>query len=730
MSPDMANPAIEANTILTTAGSYRPIHIVLPFYRNPDLVTSVFESLLLCGQELSDLQCSLIVIDDSPTNELDLILQQSVRAMSRFIPARVIKNEINLGFVKSSNIGIGQALQQRCDTLLLNSDTQLFPGAISNMRKVAYEDPMIGFVSPRSNNATICSLPVHLEYRDLSPEQSFRLFSQLHPYLPEYHYVPTTVGFCMFIKWNVLSEFGLLDEVYGRGYNEENDLVMRANRCGFRAALANRAFVYHLGEASFSQAQERKALLDEANSTILNQRYPEYLWSVRAYLDSPHYEFEQMLSALLPDSSGRVDVLIEMSNVTAAHNGTFQSARQILIHAASAWKDWCNLHVLISPEALAFHGLDTLENVYFVPPETDKRFAISLHIGQPFKLNTIKRMNSLGILNYWVMLDTIAWDCQYLHQLDETLTSMWQYVCEYSAGIFYISKFVQEQFRRRFRIAPHVEERVVYLSMDPADHRSSENVNCTDGHHILILGNHYEHKFLKPTVQALVSEFPLEKIVVIGLSDYPAQRVLAYPSGQLSDQQIENLFSSCKFLVYPSHSEGFGLPIVKALAYCKPVVARSLPTTRELVDRLGASNNVTLYDTTAELLEILHNEQPRWSEMPSRTPPGWNDYVEQVGNVMKTGLDTINPWKSVLPRLQYVKTMLASGNGATPIAQPDSHKEQLQRKCDELNAQNQNLHLALADRMARIADLQSSISWRMTSPVRMVGGRVLKLFNK
>ena len=329
-----------------------------------------------------------------------------------------------------------------------------------------------------------------------------------------------------------------------------------------------------------------------------------------------------MLAALISDSDGCVDVLLDMSNITASHNGTFQSAKQILIHAASAWKHWCKLHVRISPEALAFHQLDSVENVYFVPLDTNKRFAAAFHIGQPFKLTTIERMNFLGVLNYWVMLDTIAWDCQYLHQIDERLDSMWRYVCESSTGIFYISKFVRDQFQRRFRLGQHVQQKVVYLSLNPAEHCESATLNATESRHILVIGNHYEHKFLRPTVEALVASFPFEKIVVVGLPSHSAQRVIAYASGQLSDTQIDNLYASCKFLVYPSQYEGFGLPVMKALAYNKPIVARSLPTTKELAEALDAGTNIRFYDTTQDLIHILRNEDLHWSNMPEKWPAG------------------------------------------------------------------------------------------------------------
>ena len=51
------------------------------------------------------------------------------------------------------NVAIAEAVQTGCDLLLLNSDTRLVPGALTEMIRVACLDAMTGFVNPRSNNA-------------------------------------------------------------------------------------------------------------------------------------------------------------------------------------------------------------------------------------------------------------------------------------------------------------------------------------------------------------------------------------------------------------------------------------------------------------------------------------------------------------------------------------------------------------------------------------------------
>src|SRR4029077_7349290 len=155
--------------------------------------------------------------------------------------------------------------------------------------------------------------------------------------------------------FQILDEFGLFDEAYGRGYNEENDLVMRANRCGYQAALANRAFVYHMGEASFSNTDTPKEELEKRNSKLLQERYPEYTKSIAKYFKGLHYQAESMLTALLRDSEGRRDLVFDFSSMGTYHNGTFAAAKCILQAAVDEWQKHFHIYVMVSEEAARFH---------------------------------------------------------------------------------------------------------------------------------------------------------------------------------------------------------------------------------------------------------------------------------------------------------------------------------------------------------------------------------------
>jgi glycosyltransferase involved in cell wall biosynthesis len=42
--------------------------------------------------------------------------------------------------------------------------------------------------------------------------------------------------------------------------------------------------------------------------------------------------------------------------------------------------------------------------------------------------------------------------------------------------------------------------------------------------------------------------------------------------GQVSDEELEELYHSCNFTIFPSIAEGFGLPILESLSFGKPAI--------------------------------------------------------------------------------------------------------------------------------------------------------------
>jgi len=712
----------------------RPIQIVARESWKPDLPESLVDSLAQVADELASLECTLVAIGNPAGDSMPAsALKDGARRLEPQLAWQVLRDEPSSGCVHSLNQALRSAVTFQRDVLLLNSNTLVYPGAVSEIRRVAYCDPMIGFVSPRSNNGGVCSLPDLEEYRQLPPGESRRIFNLLSPHLPEWHFVPAGAGFCLFVKLEILKEFGYFDESYNLNYGAGadlivTDLIMRANRCGFRAALANRAFVYHACERSFSSSGSPKQAQEEVNAAKLNERYPEYVPSVQKYIDGSHYQAERLLATLIPDRGGRVDLVFDLSNLGPVHNGTFEAVKQILLRAEKSWSSLFNLYVMASPEAVRFHGLDCVEHVFIVPPGTTRTFAVAFRFGQPFETDQLIRMGRVGLINVYAMLDPIAIDCLYLNRGNLDLN--WAAVFQHADGVLYISDFVAEEFRRRFPLRKGLRELVAYLSLDYKDYVDSSAIS-QPGNYLLVIGNAFAHKRVPATVDALAQAFPTDKIVALGLPGDDRRNVIAYPSGGLTEEQMERLWRGASVVIFPSLYEGFGLPVLKGLAHRKPMLARSIPAIRAIQKKLNADENLILYSSNDELVETLRRGFPVWKENThsESSGEGWDIVADRIGGFLRDTLEALSFSEVLVPRLDYLR-LVQRAESAQGTAEVQPVTEVWEARLRELSGCVEQLKTQVLERDQDIKEIHASWSWRLSSPIRMIGAVVLRVLGK
>jgi GT2 family glycosyltransferase/glycosyltransferase involved in cell wall biosynthesis len=246
------------------------VDVVIPVYRGLAETMRCFRSLLRdAAPGMGGLLHRIIVIDDaSPEPRLSRYLDRL--AARRMI--HLLRNPTNLGFVASANRGMAEAGAR--DVVLLNSDTEVPAGWLGRLAGHAYSNPRVASVSPFSNNATICSYPA-IEGGPLPFGESLARIDAACQAANAGRAVtvPTTVGFCMYVRRAALDAVGDFDAAtFGRGYGEENDFCMRAAVAGWRHLLACDVFVYHKGSVSFGPGAPEFAVGFRA----LTDRWPDY----------------------------------------------------------------------------------------------------------------------------------------------------------------------------------------------------------------------------------------------------------------------------------------------------------------------------------------------------------------------------------------------------------------------------------------------------------------------
>lgn len=267
--------------------------VIVPVFNAVEALDACLGSLLrtLGARDL------VVLADDASTDPAVAPLLAAFERQATF-PVQILRQAENLGFVGNCNVAMA-AVPTR-DVVLLNSDTETTRGWLDRLVACAASDPHIASLSPWSNNAEICTFPALC--RALPPPEDPDLVAQAAASAgaPEYPELPTTVGFCMFLRRAALEQIGDFDRAsFGRGYGEENDWCLRASAHGWRHVLCDDAYVVHHGGASFGPLG-----LGPGGEALqrLNARYPGYNERIaRFILDDPLRSRRERIAARLAE---------------------------------------------------------------------------------------------------------------------------------------------------------------------------------------------------------------------------------------------------------------------------------------------------------------------------------------------------------------------------------------------------------------------------------------------
>jgi FkbM family methyltransferase len=301
------------------------IDIVIPIYNGFDYLEPLFRSIF----SNTSTPYRLIVVEDaSPDSRVKVFLRELRRTITQ-ADIVLIENRENLGFVGSVNKAIAEV---RNHFVLLNSDTEVPPNWIERLMFPIFEMDKIASTTPFTNSGTICSFPIYLKdnplFENFSPEVIDGYFQYVR-FESNYLSIPTGIGFCMGVNKRVVDEIGMFDEIFGKGYCEENDWSARAEKLGYRNLQVPNLFVYHKHGGSFP-SEERKLLI-ERNHSVLLERHPSYDTNVQEFirLDSLKY-LRQFLIMLLASNEVGAILIFDNELGGGAHQFRRQRITQIV----------------------------------------------------------------------------------------------------------------------------------------------------------------------------------------------------------------------------------------------------------------------------------------------------------------------------------------------------------------------------------------------------------------
>lgn len=188
----------------------------------------------------------LILVDNASSDGTPNYLREYAKNHERVM---LILNEENKGFAGGNNQGISQAKGKYI--LLLNNDVVVTEHWLERLLSHMERHPDVGMVGPMSNAISGPQLVQDVPYGDsMNAMQTFaRSFAASN-------YGKTTdmlrlVGFCLLIRKEVFNLIGGLDENYGNGNYEDDDICLRSYIAGFRNIIARDVFIHHYGGMTF-----------------------------------------------------------------------------------------------------------------------------------------------------------------------------------------------------------------------------------------------------------------------------------------------------------------------------------------------------------------------------------------------------------------------------------------------------------------------------------------------
>jgi GT2 family glycosyltransferase/predicted Zn-dependent protease len=190
----------------------------------------------------------LILVDNGSSDGTSTYLEE-IRTQPGPERVVVIRNEVNRGFAFGVNQGLAAARGEYL--VLLNNDTVVTPGWLDNLVEwVLLDYPAVGLVGAVSNYARPPQ-QVQSDYADPSGLDRFAR-SRESEFAGKAMEAERLGGFCLIGRRDVFERLGTLDEGYGLGFFEDDDLCVRARRAGYRLLAAQNVYIHHFGSRTFT----------------------------------------------------------------------------------------------------------------------------------------------------------------------------------------------------------------------------------------------------------------------------------------------------------------------------------------------------------------------------------------------------------------------------------------------------------------------------------------------
>ena len=645
---------------------------------------------------------SINVVDNaSKDNSVQMVRE-------KFPNVNLYANKENLGFAKANNIVLRKVKSEF--VLILNPDTIVLPRSLDVMLNFIEKDAETAIVGPklidyRKNVLNSCEM-----YPSLNSEliQSFYLdklgiFTKWiskftlsrwdHNSVREVDWI---TGACLMVRMKAMNDIGLMDENYFL-YYEDVDLCYRIKKKGWKVYfLPDVQIIHHQGRSTktildktilishkskyhFLRTYAKKEDLDKYKMIVdLGIRLRLIIWAICYLFDIKNRPFNKARLIAYFKSLKIIpfnNVAFDVTSFSRFKAGVEYYIKNMFMAISRADLNGLNFISIdlssnrkesnTSVFTKIFRGFNLIYQIQIRLPYLLSKNRISVlhspaYVSPVFKICPyVMTIHDLSFMLFPEMfISTYRLYLKILMPLSVKRADLIIAVSEHTKqDIIKILKVPEEKIKVIYEGA---EERF-YKSHSPYLIKSFIKKNNLPEKFILFVGTLEPRKNLKGLLKAYSiyskrTDKPL-KLVLTGMKGWLYNDVFELIetlnlkdnvifTGYLSDDEMPYLYNAASLFVYPSFYEGFGLPVVEAMACGTPVIASNVSSLPEVLGNAGIlidPNNIE--EIALAIQNILEDDKFRHELIEKGLTRAkdfsWDKAAQETIKIYKECIDTV-----------------------------------------------------------------------------------------